>query len=68
MLDERTWNVLIAAFAARLISRSGLAYGLDAALAPYLPAAAASTLVSASPGELPSTGGRAAQPAGLSAA
>jgi uncharacterized membrane protein YphA (DoxX/SURF4 family) len=51
-----------------LISRSGLAYGLDAALAPYLPAAAASTLVSASPGELPSTGGRSAQPAGLSAA
>jgi uncharacterized membrane protein YphA (DoxX/SURF4 family) len=51
-----------------LISRSGLAYGLDAALAPYLPAAVASTLVSVTPGELPSTGGRSAQPAGLSAA
>jgi hypothetical protein len=51
-----------------LISRSGLAHGLDAALAPHLPAAAASTLVSASPGELPSTSGRSAQPAGLSAA
>jgi uncharacterized membrane protein YphA (DoxX/SURF4 family) len=51
-----------------LISRSGLAYGLDAALAPYLPSAVASTLVSVTPGELPSTGGRSAQPAGLAAA
>jgi uncharacterized membrane protein YphA (DoxX/SURF4 family) len=51
-----------------LISRSGLAYGLDAALAPYLPSAVASTLVSVTPGELPSKGGRSAQPAGLAAA
>jgi uncharacterized membrane protein YphA (DoxX/SURF4 family) len=51
-----------------LISRSGLAYGLDAALAPYLPAAVTSTLVSATRDELPGTGGRSAQPAGLSAA
>jgi len=51
-----------------LISRSGLAYGLDAALAPHVPAVIASTLVSASPGELPSGGSRRPQPAGLSAA
>jgi uncharacterized membrane protein YphA (DoxX/SURF4 family) len=51
-----------------LISRSGLAYGLDAALAPYMPAAVASTLASVTPGELPTPHARGAQPAGLSAA
>jgi uncharacterized membrane protein YphA (DoxX/SURF4 family) len=51
-----------------LISRSGLAYGLDAALVPYMPAAIASALVGAEPGELPRPAVRSAQPAGLSAA
>jgi hypothetical protein len=51
-----------------LISRSGLAYGLDAVLGPHVPAGVASTLIGATPGELPSTGARSAQPAGLSAA
>jgi uncharacterized membrane protein YphA (DoxX/SURF4 family) len=51
-----------------LLSRSGLAYGLDAALAPYLPTVTASTLVSAIPGELASTRRQSAPPAGLSAA
>ena len=50
-----------------LISRSGLAYGLDAALLPHVPAALASTLVSARPEELPSRSAPSAQP-GLSAA
>jgi uncharacterized membrane protein YphA (DoxX/SURF4 family) len=36
-----------------LLSRSGLAYGLDAALAPYLPVAVASTLVDAAPAAAP---------------
>ena len=51
-----------------LISRSGLAYGLDAALLLHVPAAVASTLVSASPDELPSRSAPAAHPAGLAAA
>jgi hypothetical protein len=51
-----------------LISRSGLAYGLDAALAPNVPAGVASTLVGTTPGELPAAGVRSDQPAGLSAA
>jgi len=51
-----------------LISRSGLAYGLDAALAPYMPAGLTSALVGTTPGELPTVGVRPAQPAGLSAA
>jgi len=51
-----------------LISRSGLAYGLDAVLAPYMPAGVATTLVGTTPGELPAAGVRSARPAGLSAA
>jgi uncharacterized membrane protein YphA (DoxX/SURF4 family) len=51
-----------------LISRSGLAYGLDAALVPYMPAAISDALVGAAPGELPRPGVRSPQPAGLSAA
>src|SRR5205823_10888603 len=51
-----------------LISRSGLAYGLDAALLPYMPAALSSTLVGASAGELPTAEVRGARSAGLSAA
>ncbi len=51
-----------------LISRSGLAYGLDAALLPYVPTTISSALVGATPGELPRPGVRSAQPAGLSAA
>jgi hypothetical protein len=51
-----------------LISRSGLAYGLDATLLPYMPAALASALLSARPDELPSRAAPSARPAGLSAA
>jgi len=51
-----------------LISRSGLAYGLDAALVPYMPLAISSALVGALPGELSTPGVRSAQPAGLSTA
>src|SRR5229473_7234738 len=51
-----------------LISRSGLAYGLDAVLAPYMPAGVATQLVGTTPGELPAAGVRPARPAGLSAA
>jgi hypothetical protein len=51
-----------------LISRSGLAYGLDAALLPYVPATISSALVGATPDELPSGRAPSAQPAGLSAA
>jgi hypothetical protein len=51
-----------------LISRSGLAYGLDAAILPYVPLALSSALVGATPDELPKPGVRSAQPAGLSAA
>jgi uncharacterized membrane protein YphA (DoxX/SURF4 family) len=50
-----------------LISRSGLAYGLDAALAPHMPAPAASTLMGVTPGELATPHVRGAQRAGLSA-
>ena len=49
-----------------LISRSGLAYGLDAALAQYVPATLASAVVAVTTGELPKPGMRTAQPAGLS--
>ncbi len=35
-----------------LLSRSGLAYGLDAALAPYVPSTLASTVVGVTPGEV----------------
>jgi hypothetical protein len=48
-----------------LISRSGLAYGLDAALTPYVPAAISSVAMGITP-ELPRAGARSAQPAGLS--
>jgi len=51
-----------------LISRSGLAYGLDAALLPNVPAALGSALAGATPGELSSRRAPSAQPAGLSAA
>ena len=51
-----------------LLSRSGLVYGLDAALAPYMPAGLASTLVGTTRAELRSSGVRSAQPAGLSPA
>lgn len=51
-----------------LISRSGLAYGLDAALLPFVPASISTALVSATPGELPAGRAPSAQPAGLSAA
>lgn len=51
-----------------LVSKSGLAYGLDAALARHVPVALSSALVGTTPAELPPTGVRAAQPAGLSAA
>jgi uncharacterized membrane protein YphA (DoxX/SURF4 family) len=51
-----------------LISRSGLAYGLDVALLPYVPAAISSALVGASPAEVPSRAKPSAQPVGLSAA
>ncbi len=51
-----------------LISRSGLAYGLDAVLAPYMPAGVATQLVGTTLGELPAAGVRPARPAGLSAA
>jgi uncharacterized membrane protein YphA (DoxX/SURF4 family) len=51
-----------------LISRSGLAYGLDAALLPYVPAALASALLSARPDELLSRDVPSPQLAGLSAA
>jgi hypothetical protein len=51
-----------------LISRSGLAYGLDAALLPHVPTALASALLGARPDELPSRAAPSRQPAGLSAA
>ena len=51
-----------------LLSRSGLAYGLDTALAPYMPARLASTLVGTTPGEMPTTCMRSAEPVGLSPA
>lgn len=51
-----------------LISRSGLAYGLDAALAPYLPVGISSTLVGVTPGELSRPARPATQRAGLSTA
>jgi uncharacterized membrane protein YphA (DoxX/SURF4 family) len=51
-----------------LLSRSGLAYGLDAALVPYLPAALSSTLGGALPDELPSGRVRSRQPARYSPA
>jgi hypothetical protein len=51
-----------------LISRSGLAYGLDAALAPHVPAAISSALVAVTPGEMRRPGVRTTQPAGLSTA
>jgi uncharacterized membrane protein YphA (DoxX/SURF4 family) len=51
-----------------LISRSGLAYGLDAALVPYMPAALSGALVGVTAGEVPRPGVRTAQPAGVSAA
>jgi hypothetical protein len=47
-----------------LLSRSGLAYGLDAVLAHYVPATLSSTLVGAMPGETLATGTHAAQPVG----
>jgi uncharacterized membrane protein YphA (DoxX/SURF4 family) len=50
-----------------LLSRSGLAYGLDAALAPYVPSTAASTLVGVTSGEIPPGPARLAHPAGSSA-
>jgi uncharacterized membrane protein YphA (DoxX/SURF4 family) len=46
-----------------LLSRSGLAYGLDAALARHVPAALSSALVGAMPDELP-TDARVPRPAG----
>ena len=51
-----------------VISRSGLAYGLDAALMPYVPAPVSSALIGVAPGELPTTGVRTVRPAGLSTA
>jgi uncharacterized membrane protein YphA (DoxX/SURF4 family) len=51
-----------------LISRSGLAYGLDAALLPYMPGMLSSALVGAEPRELPRPAVRSPQSAGLSAA
>jgi uncharacterized membrane protein YphA (DoxX/SURF4 family) len=51
-----------------LLSRSGLAYGLDAALVPYIPTAASTTLVGATPAELPAAVVRSTQPAGVSVA
>jgi uncharacterized membrane protein YphA (DoxX/SURF4 family) len=51
-----------------LISRSGLAYGLDAALLPYVPKALSSALIGASPGELPGAGVRSTRPASYSPA
>jgi uncharacterized membrane protein YphA (DoxX/SURF4 family) len=51
-----------------LISRSGLAYGLDAALLPYVPAAISSAVVGATPGELSLAARPASQRARLSTA
>ena len=51
-----------------LLSRSGLAYGLDAALAPCVPSTLASTVVGVTPGEVRSGTARLAQPAGSPAA
>jgi uncharacterized membrane protein YphA (DoxX/SURF4 family) len=51
-----------------LLSRSGLAYGLDAALVPHIPAVVSTTLVGARPAELPAGVARSTQPAGLSVA
>jgi uncharacterized membrane protein YphA (DoxX/SURF4 family) len=45
-----------------LLSRSGLAYGLDAALARYVPAAVSSALVGTMPDEFP-RGARVPRPA-----
>ena len=50
-----------------LVSRSGMAYGLDAALAPYIPATLSSTLVAIIPGEASTGGSRLRQPAGSAA-
>jgi len=50
-----------------LISRSGLAYGLDAALLPYMPGRLASTLVGATPDEAPSAPMRPTGPLGAPA-
>lgn len=51
-----------------LISRIGLAYGLDAALLPYVPTRVSNALVGATPAEVPSRRIPSAQPVGLSAA
>ena len=50
-----------------LISRSGLAYGLDAALLPHMPPRLATTLVGAAPGEMPAAQRRPAGPIGAPA-
>lgn len=50
-----------------LITRSGLAYGLDAALAAHMPVTLSSTLVATMPGEAPSGGSRLTRPAASAA-
>jgi hypothetical protein len=51
-----------------LLSRSGLAYGLDAALAPSIPPALATSLVGVTPGEIRPGTARLVHPAGSPAA
>src|ERR1700716_1610696 len=48
-----------------LLSQSGLAYGLDAALRPHVPAGLASTLIGFKPAELPSPAASHRRPAGV---